>query len=167
MTEAHLAIPQLLYRYARAVDRLDMALLESVFAADAVIELGTIFSGDRTAFAAVVEQFMGPMTATRHELGNILIEVDGESAAVEAYVTAWHRLAAAGTDSELVVRARYLSRAERRDGRWQLVRHSEVMDWGSLVTTDSAWFDQNGELPKGSRDSYDLSFGYLGIRRAR
>jgi len=156
--DAAIAVPQLLYRYARALDRLDTRLLDDVFAPDAVIEMGSIFTGNRDGFATLVGAFMGSMTATRHEIGNVLVEADGERAAAEAYVTAWHRIDADGATRELVVRARYLSRAERRDGRWWLVWHSEVIDWGALTPADAGWFEANAELHKGCRDADDPSY---------
>lgn len=159
--DANVAVPQLLYRYARALDRLDPALLDEVFAEDAVIEMGSIFSGGRAAFASVAAAFMGSMVATRHEIGNILIESNGDAAAFEAYVTAWHRIDGGGATQELVVRARYLGRAERRAGRWWLVAHSEVMDWGSLTPADAGWYEANDELPKGRRDAGDASCALL------
>jgi len=98
------------------------------------------------------------MAATRHEIGNVLVEADGERASAESYVTAWHRIDADGAASELVVRARHLSRAERRDGRWWLVWHSEVIDWGALTPADAGWFEANAERPKGRRSAADASY---------
>lgn len=159
--DPYVAIPQLLYRYARALDRLDMALLDEVFAPDATVELGTMFSGGAAAFAGVAHAFMGSMAATRHEVSNILIEVDGDRAGFEAHVTAWHLLRDGSAAQVLVVRARYLGRAARRAAGWRLVHHAEVLDWGALTAADPGWFDGNAELPKGSRDDGDPSYEAL------
>lgn len=161
MTDPHLAIPQLIYRYCRALDRLDPALLDQVFAADAAIDMGAIFNGTPAGFVPVMLGFMGSMHATRHEVGNILIDVDGPRAGVEAYVTAWHRLEGDGGTQELVVRARYLCTAAVVDGAWRLVAHSEVVDWGALTPASAAWFEGNAELPKGSRNRGDPSYSVL------
>lgn len=161
MTDPHLAIPQLIYRYCRALDRLEPALLDRVFAPDAAIDMGAIYSGPPAGFVPVMLGFMGSMHSTRHEIGNILIDVDGDRAGVEAYVTAWHRIEGDGGTQELVVRARYLCTAAVVGGEWRLIAHSEVVDWGALTPASAAWFEDNAELPKGSRDARDASYGVL------
>ncbi len=161
MTDPHLAIPQLIYRYCRALDRLDPGLLDEVFAPDAAIDMGAIYSGPPAGFVAVMLGFMGSMHSTRHEVGNILIDLQGDRAGIEAYVTAWHRLEGDGGTQELVVRARYLCTAAVVDGVWRLVAHGEVVDWGALTPASAAWFDGNAELPKGRRDRADLSYTVL------
>lgn len=162
MTEdPYAAIPQLIYRYARALDRLDAGLLDRVFAADAIIELGTMFTGSPVEFIPVMHGFMKSMAATRHEVSNILIEVTGDHAGVESYVTAWHRIDGDSGTQELIVRARYLSKAARIGGVWRLVRHGEVADWGALNPADASWFDSNAELPQGRRDRTDASYAVL------
>lgn len=159
--DPYVAIPQLIYRYARALDRLDAGLLDRVFAVDATIELGAIFTGSPADFIPVMQGFMGSMAATRHEVSNVLIEPTGDRAGVESYVTAWHRIDGPGGTQELIVRARYLSTAARIGGVWRLVRHSEVADWGSLALADPAWFDGNTELPQGRRGRGDASYAVL------
>lgn len=159
--DPHLAIPQLICRYCRALDRLDAALLDTVFTADADLDFGAIYRGPPAGFVAVMLGFMGSMAATRHEVGNILIAADGDRAGVESYVTAWHRLEGTDGTQELIVRARYLSTAALTGGAWRLVAHSEVLDWGAVTPASAAWFDGNAELPKGTRDRSDASYGAL------
>lgn len=157
--DPYAAIPQLIYRYCRALDRLDPGLLDRVFAPDADIDMGTIFRGPPAGFVPVMLGFMGSMGATRHEVGNILIDLDGDAAAtVESYVTAWHRLDGPAGCEELIVRARYLSTAARRPEGWRITRWSEVVDWGATTPANAAWFDGNAELPKGARDRSDASY---------
>jgi hypothetical protein len=162
MTDPLLAIPQLLFRYARALDRLDMALLDRVFWSDAEVELGSIYRGDPAGFVAVAQGFMGSMAATRHCISNVLVEADGDQAGVEAHVDAWHRIEMPEGTRVLQVAGRYLSRAERRGGEWRLSAHAEVMDWAEERAADPGWFEGNAELPKGRRDGEDPSYGVLG-----
>lgn len=154
-------IAQLLYRYARALDRLDMDLLESLFWPDAVIELGNIYCGNPAGFVVVARDFMGSMAATRHVIGNMMVEPRGHTAAFEAYVDAWHRIETPDGARILTVAARYIGEAAQRDGVWRLSRHAEVMDWGEERPADVAWFNGNGELPKGRRDRHDPSYPVL------
>jgi hypothetical protein len=158
--EAEHEARRLLAGYARGADRLDRALLETLFHADAEVVLGTIYSGGPAGFVETVLGFMGAMAATRHDLGQQLVRVDAPGrAAVETYVQAWHRIDTPDGTRELTVYGRYLTRIERRDGRWAIAWHSELIDWGRDVPADPAWFDGNAELDKGRRDRDDGSYG--------
>lgn len=157
--EAESEARRLLATYARAADRLDRGLLETIFHPDARVELGTIYQGGVAGFLEVCIGFMGAMGATRHDLGQqlVIIEAPG-SALVETYVQAWHRLETPDGTRELTVYGRYLTRIERRDERWAIAFHSELIDWGRDVVADPAWFDGNGEMEKGRRDRDDASY---------
>lgn len=154
---------RLIYSYARALDRLDRDLLAGLFHDDARVELGSIYQGAPGGFVDVAMGFMGGMAATRHDVGNILVRAEGDgTAAIEAYVQAWHRIATPGGTRELIVYGRYLSRIKARGGDWRFVFHSEVIDWGRDTPADPAWFNGNGEMPKGRRDRQDASYALLG-----
>ena len=160
-------IERLLVSYCRAVDRLDMALLRSLFAQDARVQLGVFHDGGVEGFVPVVEGFMGSMERTQHSLSNVLIDLSGDEAASEAHVFAHHveRLAE-GTDDgpyELIVGARYLTRYARTEGGWRISHHAEVMDWGTRRPMGD-WFAASQDMPKGQRGADDPSYGYL--RRA-
>lgn len=151
---------QLVYGYARALDRLDAALLADAFHPDAQIDMGGIYAGGPTGFVEVAMGFMGQFAATRHDVANVLVAPDGADAAtLEAYVTAWHRLDAPART--LTVLGRYLARVERRDGRWRIARWSEIIDWGEERPANAAWFDAPGPLAKGRRDRDDPSYAWL------
>jgi hypothetical protein len=151
------AISNLIYRYCRALDRLDMALLRRCFHEDADVNMGAIYRGGPDGFVEVAQGFMGSMTATRHVVGNILIANAGPEQGIEAYVDAWHRLDTPDGPRELMVRARYLQRAAERGGEWRFTHHSEVIDFGEMRVVDTGWFDGNAELEKGTRGEADAS----------
>lgn len=144
-------LAQIVYRYCRALDRLDSGLLRSVFHADAEIDMGAIYQGGVDGFVDVAMGFMGSMQSTRHCVSNILIN----GSVVESYVDAWHLLAGG---RELIVRARYLQRAEVRDGQLAFSYHSEVVDFGAEREVDIGWFGGEIGLRKGSRDRDDPSY---------
>ena len=131
-------VRQAIYRYARGVDRLDPALIAGAFWPDARVTLGTIYDGGPDGFVEVAMNFMGMFAATRHDVGNIVLALDGDSMGYEAYVRTWHWHEAAG--SELEVLGRYIGRAEKRAGEWRLAEHGELMDWGEERPVNSAWF---------------------------
>jgi hypothetical protein len=153
------AVRQAIYRYARGVDRLDAALIEGAFWADARVTLGAIYDGPPDGFVPVATGFMGMFAATRHDVANIVLAGEGDSIGYEAYVRAWHWQEAAGT--ELEVLGRYIGRAERRGEEWRLAEHGELMDWGAGRSVDAAWFTANGELEKGRRDRSDGSYAWV------
>jgi ketosteroid isomerase-like protein len=120
------AINEVLIRYCRAVDRLDMELLASVYHPDAIDDHGD-WVGDAPTFVSRAKHFMTKhFEATQHRLSNITIELDGDVAYVESYVLATHILAENGIE---VGGARYVDRFERRQGEWRIAYRTVVMDW--------------------------------------
>lgn len=165
--EAEREARRLLASYARAADRLDRALLESIFHPDATISLGTIYRGGVPGFLDTCIGFMGAMAATRHDLGQQLVRMEQPGrAAVETYVQAWHRLDTPDGTRELTVFGRYLNRIERRNIHWAIAWHSELIDWGRDLPADPAWFDANTEMEKGRRNEDDASYGLFPTDRA-
>lgn len=157
------AVRQAIYRYARGVDRLDAALIESAFWPDAGIALGSIYEGTTEGFVAVAMGFMGMFAATRHDVANISLTPGGDRMGYEAYVRTWHWVRDKGC--ELVVLGRYIGTAEQRDGVWRLVQHGELMDWAEERAVDAGWFEANAELEKGLRSAADGSYRSLASAR--
>lgn len=159
---AHFEIQQAIYRYCRALDRLDAQLLTSAFHPEAHIDLGAIYRGGVSGFVPVAMAFMGEMLVTRHDVSNIMIESLEDGYGCEAYVQAWHRLVTPEGEQELLVMPRYLCRFARHEGAWRIIHHAEVVDWGRLGPTSAAWYESNTELPKGVRNRADSSYRILG-----
>lgn len=150
---------RVLSTYSRAADRLDRDLLETICHDDAVIDMGEIYQGGPAGFIDVVEQFMGQMAATRHDLGNLFVlDAGPHHASGETYVQAWHRIETPEETRELTVYGRYVTRIEERGGHWAITSHTEVIDWAREEAVDPTWFDNNTEMPKGQRDKSDLSY---------
>ena len=93
------AIRDCLFRYARAVDRLDENLLRTAYWPDA-IDTHLEFSGNVEEFIAWAFPKMRAMDQTLHIIGNILIRLDGTTAAVESYFYGIHRVEIAGVMRE-------------------------------------------------------------------
>ena len=146
-------VRDLVYRYCRALDRLDPALLRACFHADAEIDMGAIYKGPASGFIDVAMNFMRRMAATRHVVGNILCVGKG----YESYVDAWHLIEGERGPRELMVRGRYLQRVAQRSGYWAFSYHSEVVDYGSEQPADRSWFDAQRGLPRGTRGPDDAS----------
>ena len=89
-------------RYARGLDRLDRALLASVFAKDAYCEYG-FYDGPYEAFVDFAMNALGGHVANQHLLGNVLIEVEGDEAFGEVYFQAYHKLETEEGFEDLVI----------------------------------------------------------------
>src|SRR5215472_7373483 len=81
------AIRDCLMRYARAIDRVDRNLLESVYWPEASDDHGS-FHGSAAEFIAWVIPLLETMDQTTHMIGNILIQLDASSARTESYFEA-------------------------------------------------------------------------------
>jgi len=169
-------ITEVIYRYARAIDRMDEQLLRSVFhpgsrhshfyegpSSDPGIPSSKEAPGDFVAFALGV---LSACTRTHHQLGNTLIQLEGDNAAnAETYFTAFHRMRPRGdplagdnaydTEMDYFVGGRYLDRFECRDGEWKIVQRTGMTDWMRLETPSSQGFDDIAPQTIGKRAPHD------------
>lgn len=101
--EAKLAITEVLYRYCRALDRMDRDLMDTVWHPDATADYGPTFQGSASGLLDVMWANHAKLLGHSHQVTNVLIEIDGDRAASEAYVTGtlWD-LTEAGALSHLV-----------------------------------------------------------------
>lgn len=153
-------IREQIYKYCRAVDRGDKELMRQVYHSDATDHHG-IFEGPASKFIELnVDDVMPGLTLTMHLIGNILIELDGDAANVESYVTAFHRIEQSDGPYDVLVWGRYLDRFERRKGSWKIAHRQCVFDG---VRNDKASADWNMAWcakfrPLGRRDARDPLF---------
>lgn len=136
-------IEQVLYAYARAVDRADWDLLRSVYHPDAYDDHGG-YQGDVEGFIAYVIARHKDLEHSAHHLSNILIDFRSEDVAVvETHCQAFQRfrpgprrILAFGDEAEIVAPGksaarivgvlRYVDRFERREGRWAIAQRTVV-----------------------------------------
>jgi hypothetical protein len=110
------AITEVLHRYCQAVDRIDSDLGSQIWHENGLAHYDGIFEGTGAGFIDFVFEQHRSCEATSHQLTNVLIEVDGDRAKSESYVTACIR--AFGTD--VVVRGRYSDTWSCRAGEWRI-----------------------------------------------
>jgi hypothetical protein len=146
-----------LHDYCRAMDRRDDELGRSIWHEDGTADYGAeVFQGLGRDFVDQVSQSHLRRTAHSHQLATIGIEVDGDSAASEAYATV--RLVTEtpeGVTEECFV-GRYLDRWSCRDGIWAIDHRVWVLDFGEV--------DRPVRVPlqgAGSRDRFDPSYAVL------
>ncbi len=154
-------------RYARAIDRMDEAMLRSVFHPDSQhnhFYAGPSSDPDRPAteddpgdFVRFAFQVLSAHTQTHHQLGNHLVEFDSDTQArCECYFTAYHRMRALGdpeagadafeTEMDFFVGGRYVDRFECRGGVWKIVQRTGMTDWmriESPASRGTAGIDQD------------------------
>lgn len=135
-------IRDVLMRYSRAVDRLDVALLTSCYHADSWDDHGH-FKGTGHEFASfIVESLRGRTHHTTHSVANVLIEldaVDRDTARAESYAVAYLRRRDDAGDEWLDLFAgRYVDRFARRDGVWRIASRVVVHDWSTSTRLDEA-----------------------------
>lgn len=154
-------IRQRVYGFSRALDRLDRGLLAAQFWPDAEVDYGRFYRGPIAGFLDIAMQFQGAMRDTQHLVGNISIEVSGESASAESYVHAYHVISQGSELVQLQVGARYLDKLTCRGAEWRICFRTEVMDWGRWLPIPDRWFENSQDMPKGIRGLDDLSYRYL------
>ena len=151
-------ITEVIHRYARAIDRLDEALLRSVFHPGSThnhFYQGPSSDIDRAAsegdpgdFVRFAFQALSIYTHTHHQLGNTLIEFQSDTRArSETYFTAFHRMRALGdpkaapnameTEMDYFVAGRYIDRLELREDAWRITHRTGMTDWIRLEAPSS------------------------------
>ena len=155
-------ITDLIYRYSRAVDRLDAELLRSVYWPDGTDDHG-IFAGNAMDYVDWVIAYVGEWISTHHDNSNVLVELDGDRAFVECHWTGWYRMRNGDDVLDTVANGRYLDRFERRDGEWRIAHRVCVSDWSRSAVYDGE--DRDHRL-RGGRGSADLVYRLRDLRLA-
>ncbi len=118
---AQQAITEGLNRYARACDERNWSLFDSVFCDDVEVNYGGEFKFQgRDKVVGMIRSMLGGCGPTQHLLGNISIQVSGDSARSSCYVRADH--IGKGDKSQLryEVWAEYRDEWMRLDSGWRI-----------------------------------------------
>jgi ketosteroid isomerase-like protein len=150
------AIEEVLRQYCRGVDRGDVALIRAVYFEDALDDHG-VFKGKGSEFAErVVEGMRNTMLATMHNLHQVNIRFEGETAYTEAYFTAHHRRLEDGATLLDTFGGRYVDRFEKRSGIWKIAQRTVVYEWSKVETPDREY--DASMFEHGKRSEKDLSY---------
>ena len=168
MTIDKQSISEVLMRYCRAIDRRDADLMRKVYWPDAIDD-HAVFKGNVEEFLAYSFPFMEGVVSS-HAITNILIDVDGDRAVSEAYVTVALRTLPGGDRIvDMISRGRYLDQWSKRDGRWAIAARRVVFDWSRVDPASPAYWDLAGldeaKLLKGRFGADDPIYRHLGITR--
>ncbi|MGO8848894.1 MAG: nuclear transport factor 2 family protein [Mycobacterium sp.] len=114
------AIEQALIRFARGMDEHDWAALAAILAADAVGDVGDGPLKGAMAIIDRIRRYLERCGPTQHLLGNILVDITGDTAQSRAYVHDVH-LSVQEPTLVFYTLGDYHDRWERRAGQWRLV----------------------------------------------
>lgn len=150
------AITDVIYRYCRAMDRIDHQLGYSVWHEGGVADYGPHFQGSGRAFIDQVCTQHAQLQCHSHQMTNIIIELNGDRASSESYVTATLRMRRDGQLKQMTVLSRYVDQWSRRGGRWAIDKRIAIRDMDEI--RDVTPMSQPDE---GSRDRNDPSYTAL------
>lgn len=137
-------IQDAMYRWCRAIDRLDLDTIRDVFHSDATDTHG-LYNGDVEGLISWIGARHKTIPFSMHSISNMLIEFAGlDTAVVETYCVAVQRYTAKGaavmthlsggvqgeseTEMDMVAYCRYVDRFERRNGEWRIANRVVVYD---------------------------------------
>jgi 3-phenylpropionate/cinnamic acid dioxygenase small subunit len=122
-------ISDLLVRYTTALDAKDWELLESCFTKSPVF----VHPGGRlvgfTEILARTSAALTPLTITQHLLGNLVVEVNGDTARASCYFRAQHvRTGTPGGDTYIIA-GRYIDTLSRTSLGWKIAERVQSYMW--------------------------------------
>src|SRR6266403_270808 len=165
MTDAHTmqtlidrqAITDLIHRYCRSVDRLDIPLGHSIWHEDGVAYYGAaVYQGPGKGLIDYICAQHRNTLHHSHQVSNILIHLDGDRAGSESYVSASLRVLSGKQVRQISVWGRYIDSWSRREGRWGLDKRISIRDFDEIRdVVEMVRHDA------GKRDPTDPSYGVL------
>jgi len=153
-------ITELLYRYCRAVDRIDPELGHSVWHEGAVADYGSIYQGSGYGVTDFICNAHKHGLVHSHQITNIIIELDGDMARSEAYITSGMILMQGEQPRQITTRGRYLDRWSRRAEKWGIEKRFFVGDINEIRDVTFASIVPRFTLDRGD-PSYALFDGTL------
>jgi ketosteroid isomerase-like protein len=157
------AIRDCLYRYSRGIDRIDEEALRSCYWPDASCRHGA-HEGSGAEFVEFALEGRRSAGRAIHMIGNILIELRGDVAAVESYFrTTLEGRGPDGRPQETLLAGRYVDRFERRAAEWRVAARTVVYDWVRQLPLPAPMAQDSfgSRLPTGACKPYDPVYGLL------
>lgn len=155
-------ISDVLFAFARSLDRVDENLLRSVLHHDATVDLGPgLFQGSGGDYVRWVIGVLQGIRSSHHLIANVRVELDSDTALVESYFHAHIRIEKPVGREDVFQGGRNLDRFERRpsgsSGVWKIVHRKQVLDWVRTEAVSDIFYHQNPDALWSSRTKTDLS----------
>lgn len=164
-------IQDLMYRWCRAVDRLDKQGMLDIFHPGAIDSHGP-YIGPAEGLVDWILARHKPIAVSSHFIGNLLIEfVTEDLALVESYVRTIQQYPPEGKAQlaqltggatgnpdaamDMFTSSRYMDRVERRNGEWRIARRDLIQDWKQLVEVQHKALQPHEGWIIGRRDGQD------------
>lgn len=157
------AIAEVLARYCRAVDRGDVEGVRACYHPDATEDHGGTFAGTASAYVDLIAPRLAAPGLMTHALSNVLIELAGDRALVEAYITTFVRMKKDGERFDTLTLARTIDRFERRDGAWRIAARRLTWEWNHEMPHAETWgrgliTDDPSRLVRGAKKPHDILY---------
>lgn len=121
------AIERALTLFARAMDDRDWTTMAQILTGDAEGDFGTGRLAGSAAIVDLIRGFLDKCGPTQHLLGNVVIDVDGDSATSRAYIRDVHLGSAAEESVRFYTLGDYHDTWRRDgDGSWRLAERIKV-----------------------------------------
>ncbi|MCB1688745.1 MAG: nuclear transport factor 2 family protein [Halioglobus sp.] len=148
-------IHDVLCRYCRGLDRMDREMAYSVWHDDGTALYHDMYEGSGHGFVDWVWEAHAPTERHSHQIANSLVEIDGDSARSETYITVvlWTNPDGEGKQTEIVGKGRYLDRWSKRNGRWAIDHREHILDMQTLNELNRGYVNEVS-----ARDISDPSF---------
>jgi SnoaL-like domain len=144
-------------RYMRGLDRLDPVLQRTAFHDDAWVDCG-LMAGKVDDFIVFAQDMLATMEATHHFLGQVRIELDGDTASGECYFQAWHcSREEGGSPRDLFISGRYIDEYTCKNGEWKIAKRKLITDWVKDDPADHGFYAANPTTNRGGRRGEDFS----------
>jgi ketosteroid isomerase-like protein len=150
-------IREVLLRYCRGVDRCDAELIASCYHSDSVDDHGSWFVNGPDVANLVIKAVKPGMEVAMHFVGNMYIEVQGDTAFAESYLLAFRNFDRGTQQYHRTRAARFVDRFARRNGEWRILERVVVDDWDRV---DAVTQRQEGyeSFRRGTKDQSDAVY---------
>lgn len=150
---------QVIQRYGRGLDRMDVELARSCYFPDATDDHGR-FVGTRDAFIEWANQCSAAFVSCQHAVLNHYCELDGDDAYTETY---YIFTGVAAEPPHLMSTGRYVDHFQRRDGEWRIANRVAVIEKCFELLDDTRWPTipaalASGDVQPHRRDRSDVSY---------
>jgi hypothetical protein len=126
------AIREQIYNYARGLDRMDRDLALKVWHPEGTADYLGQYTGPAAGFIDRAWSSHSKLMGHSHQMTNIIIKVNGNTAASETYLMASLRSEPdAESSSTNLIRGRYADKWSKRNGRWAIDHRVMVIDFST------------------------------------
>ncbi len=130
---------EVLHRYSRGADRGDAELIAACYHPDATEDHGGTFTGRASDYIDKLAPILPRAGVMTHLVTNILVELDGNAANVECYITTFARMKKDGVVFDSMTCARAIDRFEKHGDDWRIAARRMTWEWNHDMERRETW----------------------------